>query len=78
MPKAKKAKRFASHHEPATVSEKRGDFTKYINNFRQEYEAVSNEKDAEQMKKYMRGQFAYFGLKSPIRRDIDKRVSLKH
>lgn len=45
-----------------------------IGSLQKEYLKVADKAKAEQAKKYMRGQFHYFGISTPLRREIDKRV----
>jgi len=45
----------------------------YLKPLSEAFLAHSNEKDAFQMKKYMKGQFDYFGIKSPERRELKKK-----
>ncbi|XP_064603425.1 uncharacterized protein LOC135468892 isoform X2 [Liolophura sinensis] len=45
-----------------------------LENLRKRYGDNRNAKNAVQIKQYMRGQFAYFGLKAPERRALDKEV----
>jgi 3-methyladenine DNA glycosylase AlkD len=44
----------------------------YLEPLQQRFEANGNEKEALYMKKYMKGQYEYFGIKSPLRREILK------
>lgn len=43
-----------------------------------EYDKHANKTDAVSMKKYMRGQFEFFGIRAPERRAIDSQVSFSH
>ncbi len=61
MPKTKKAK-------------EEGMAKQIITELLKAYSKKANKTNAAKMKKYMRGQFEYFGLYTPLRREIDKQV----
>lgn len=49
-----------------------------LEKLRKRYSDNRNVKNAIQIKQYMRGQFAYFGLKAPERRALDREVCIDY
>ncbi len=49
----------------------------YVDDIEEVFEARANPKRAAQQKAYLRGQFEFFGLTSPIRRELQKPILLK-
>lgn len=49
----------------------------FISTLQKEFEANANPKIASQQKAYLRGQFSFYGLKTPIRRVIQKPFMVK-
>lgn len=50
----------------------------FIDDLKQGYGSAANKADAEYMQKYMKDNFAFIGLKTAVRRDIQKEVWAKH
>ena len=50
----------------------------YIKPLEIAYQNNANEEDAVQMKKYMKNMFEYFGIKSPVRKDIYREHKVKY